>query len=174
MTKQRAPLTIDAALTRIAAQLPGSWDEMAEITGRRRGTVRSWADPDRREQIPLRDAALLDEAYCAAGGTGAPLHAWYAARLHKCGALTPPSQAARLSQIAAAIRECAEATAAMLEAAQPGAGHQAQAVALRELDEAIAELHRLRPSFERPSLHAVSGDPLTASAGTHPATGPPR
>ena len=173
MTKCRAPLSIDAALTEIAAHLPGGLTEMAEITGRAPHLVRAWGDPDRREQIPLRDAILLDTAYRAAGGSAAPLFAYYTSRLDTAGALAPAGAAALLGQAATVIRECAEAQAALLQAAAPGAPRAASTTAGREIEEAIAALHAALPML----LGRQASDRILGKAAghhrPHDSTGPP-
>lgn len=156
MTKRRAPLTIDAALTRIADKIPGGWSAMAELTGRRLSLVRSWADPDRREQIPLRDAVLLDKAYRDAGGGGAPIFAWFHSQLDAAGALAPSSADALIAITAEAIHEFSEAAGALLGAAHTGAGPTHFATARRELEEAIAVLRR--------ALTMTAGGPNGAGA----------
>ena len=87
MTKLRAPLTIDAALARIAGQIPGGWNAMAKALSDRKSAslVRAWGDPDRREKIPLADALELDLAYRDAGGDGAPLYETYGYLLDAAG-----------------------------------------------------------------------------------------
>ena len=169
MTKLRAPLSIDAGLTHVAETLRDGWREMAEITGRKEGLVRSWGDPDRREQVPLRDAVLLDRA-CAAAGGGTPLFAYYADRLDTSGSHAP-ADAGGLGRLAATVaRECGEAEAALIEATLPGASSADLREACREIEEAIAVMRRALPML---SCRASAGDGLHAVADTHPATGPP-
>mgnify|MGYP006879913525 CR=1 FL=1 len=43
MTKLRDPLSLDAALAKVAGQVPGDWKTLAAIAGRTASTVRSWA-----------------------------------------------------------------------------------------------------------------------------------
>ena len=119
MTKLRAPLTIDAALTRAAGLLPGGWASLAELTGRSPSMVRAWSDPDRREQLPLRDALLIDQAVRTQTGE-APLLGWYAAQLDLSCSPAQPVTADFVSRVAEVVRECGEANAALVEAAQPG------------------------------------------------------
>lgn len=143
MTKLRAPLTIDAALTRAAGLLPGGWASLAELTGRSPSMVRAWSDPDRREQLPLRDALLVDQAVRTQTGE-APLLAWYAAQLDlSCGPASPTSDL--VSRVVEVVRECGEANAALIEAAQPGASAAQISAAQREAEEAISVLARTLP-----------------------------
>jgi len=171
MTKRRAPLSIDAALTEIAAVL--GWEGMAETVGKSPSYLRRCGDPDCREQLALRDARTLDIAFRNVGGRGTPLHAWYAGGLDAAGALAPASDAALLSQSAEVIRECAEAEAALVVAALPGAGPRESANARRELEEAVASLHRAISML--PDGHAARAriHREFAPEDTHPSTGPP-
>lgn len=173
MTKRRAPLSIDAALTRIAGQLAGGWDEMAEAVRRRPTLVRSWGDPDRREQIPLRDAIQLDRAFAAAGGNGAPLFEVYASRLGQGGALLPADTARLLAHAATVARECGEAHAATLDALAAGGNAQddlrRRAAAANEARQAIAALQALLTLLAGPA----GALPTQPGADTHPSTGPP-
>lgn len=158
MTHHRAPLTIDAALARIAGQLTGGWTEMAEVTERSESLVRAWGNPERREQIPLADAVRLDLAYRRAGGDGAPLYETYGCQLEHAGMFQFANEIALGRLAATAIREGGEAHAALVLAAQPGVDNKHHRATLREVDEAIASLQSAR-------LH------VAALAGL--ATGPP-
>ena len=167
MTRRRAPHSLDAALTRIAHGLPGGWDEMAEITRRRPTLVRSWADPERREEIPVRDAIQLDRAFRDAGGGATPIFAFYADRLG-CDASLPAGTAQLLAHAAVVVRECGEAGAALLDAMRPGAASTALDQAASEVREAIGVLQ---------STLAMLAGHQAGSPGPvpdiHPSTGPP-
>ena len=113
MTKRRAPLSLDAALARIAGQLPRAWLDMGDLTARAERTVRNWGDPDTREQIPMDCAIALDLAYQQAGGDGAPIFECYAARLELAGVHRFADRIALGRRAADAIRECGEAGAAL-------------------------------------------------------------
>jgi len=161
MTKHRPPLSVDAALARVAGQLENGWDEMAEVTSRKIGLIRAWADPARRERIPLDDAILLDLAYRRAGGLGAPHFECFGARLQAEGLEWFAEEIALARHAATLIRECSEAEAAVVIASQPGATPRERAHALREVEEAIAVLARARTM-------------LSGAALPHPPqTGPP-
>lgn len=142
MTKLRAPLTIDAALARIAGQLPGGWDEMAEVAGRKTRTVRNWGDPDTVEQVPIDCAIDLDLAYLAAGGDGTPIRDAYDARLELAAAAKFSSQRELLRHAEDVIREGGEAHAAILAACQPDATAADRENAHRELAEAFEPIKR--------------------------------
>lgn len=144
MTKLRPPLTLDAAITRAAALLPGGWSELAELTGRSTSMVRAWADADRREQIPLRDALLIDTAALPHGE--APLFAWYSARIHFPAAAADDA-AALIQRAAQVVRECGEACAALAEASHPNVTPAEKTRAHREVEEAIAVLLRCLPQL---------------------------
>ncbi len=150
MTKPRSPRSIDAALTRIAGTLPGGWTDMAEATDRRESLVRAWGDPARREQIPVRDAIILDRAFREAGGLGAPIFEYYAARLDLNGAFVDCEQIALARHAASVVRECGEASAAIVDAALPAASPAQRARATREIEEAIETLRRTRPLLSGP------------------------
>lgn len=142
MTKRRAPLTIDAALARIAGQIPGGYDEMALIADRAVRTVRNWGDPDTPEQIPVDCAIRLDLAYQASDGPGAPIFESYAFQL-ELAASTRFADSYALAKLAPeVIRECGEANAAIVAAAQPGADDRLRQDALREAEEAVQKLKK--------------------------------
>jgi hypothetical protein len=144
MTKHRAPLTIDAALARIAGQLPAGWPDMAAFLGRKQSLVRAWGDPERREKIPMADAVQLDVAYRAAGGDGAPLYETYGWQLEEAGMFRFADEIALGRLTATAIREGGEAHAALVLASQPGCDPSHHRQTMRELDEAIASLQSAR------------------------------
>ncbi|HZV09083.1 MAG TPA: hypothetical protein VFF94_04975, partial [Novosphingobium sp.] len=122
MTKHRPPLTIDAALARIAGQLPGGWPEMAALLGRRESIVRAWGDPDRRELIPLGCAIQLDLAHQAAGGKGAPLHEVYTLQLQLEHVTRFADGQALTHVLSSVIKEAAEAESAIALSTLPDAG----------------------------------------------------
>lgn len=146
MTKPRAPLSIDAAITRAAGLIPGGWAEMAELTGRAPSLVRAWGDPDRREEISLRHAIIIDRACLSAAGED-PLKLYYAARLASVGA---PAVAETLGQLVADLaRETGEATAAAFSAALGTASPGAQATARHELLQAKELICRALAALDR-------------------------
>jgi len=180
VTKRRPPLTIDAALTRIADHLPGGWREMAEVAHRREGLVRAWGDPDRREGIPLLDSLQLDLAYRAGGGRGAPLFEWYTARLDAAGGLRVAGPAALARQAEQLVRECGEANAALIAVSFSGGDHAKLVAARREIEEAMVALQRARIMLGgREALaHILDEDegeapPSPPDTEGHPSTGPP-
>ncbi|MDG6079777.1 hypothetical protein E3U23_11310 [Erythrobacter litoralis] len=140
--KPRAPLSTDQALARIAGQLPGSYAEMAERTGRSESHVRKWGDPDCREMIPLDHAITLDLAFQEAGGNGCPLHDSYTARLEVAAAAKFAEQFTLLTHAEGLSKEAGEALHALLRACQPDAGLHERRLALKEVVD-VAE--QLRP-----------------------------
>jgi len=144
MTKRRPPLSIDAALARIAGQLDGGWAAMAAATGRAEGTVRAWGDSDRREGIPLADAVDLDVAFQAAGGQGAPLFEVYALKLELACIDRFANHLEIAALLSSVIKESSEAECAMLRASLPGADAREIREALREVEEALVEMGRAR------------------------------
>lgn len=165
MTKHRPPLSIDAALARIAGQLQGGWNEMAFATRRSESTVRNWGNPDREEQVPIECAIALDLKYQEAGGIGAPIYEAYTVLLDLAGADRFAGQHQRGQLAAGLIRECSDAEAALVIASQPGATPGDIRDLLREADEAVAKLHTVRLLAQ----NLLDGQLLDP----HPSTGPP-
>lgn len=151
MTKHRAPLSIDAALARIAGKLDNGWTDMATIARREVRTVRNWGDPDTPESIPVDCAIALDLAYVRAGGSGTPIFEAYAYQLE----LAEQSQFAdrydllRRAQVVA--KETGEANSAILGAAQPNATPADRRAALNEITEAIDALKDAIPLLSTPA-----------------------
>lgn len=152
MTKARAPLSIDAALARIAGHLPGGYNDMATIAGRAVRTVRNWGDPDTAEQIPLDCAIALDVAYIAAGGDCAPLFETYSLKLELAHMQRFACNIELARHTAEVIREGGEAHSALVRATLPGATEGDRADALRECVEAFDILKR--------TLALLEADPL--------------
>ena len=154
MTKAHAPLTIDAALARIAGQVPGAWRRMGELCPRldhgelkprSERTVRNWGDPDTPEQIPLDCAIILDIEFQKAGGDGFPLFDTYQ---HLLDLAITEKLACNLElarRTRAAIREGGEAHEALVAALLPGATAKQRAAAAKEVLEAIEELKGTLP-----------------------------
>lgn len=149
MTKERAPLSLDAALARIAGQLPGSWVQMAEITGYVEGTVRGWGDEARPEKINIPAAIALDLAYQQHGGTDQPIYDSYglALSLARTEHFADPFCILRLALDV--VRESGDAEAALLEAAMPDATGADRREAQRQLVEAMEAMKRALLDLER-------------------------
>jgi hypothetical protein len=167
MTKLRAPDTIEKALVHVANALPRGFDEMAEETNRPAHRVRAWADPAKREQIPVADALLLDKA-CQRAGGGTPIAEYYLGRLKAAGALAPADSDCLARHAARVVRECGEAGAALFEAAQPGSTPAQRVEARREVDEALEVLKRAVPML----VGHDAFEKMCVGSG-HQSTGPP-
>lgn len=172
MTKRRAPLSIDAALARIAGQLTGGWEAMAQIADRKERTVRNWGDPDTPEDIPLPKAIALDLAYQAAGGEGSPLFESYAFQLELAEVTRFADRIALGRKAAAAMKEGGEAHAALILAAQPGATIADRMSARREVLESIDALKQLVPYLDPVEPLQAFPDNRTHVEGEQP-PGPP-
>lgn len=163
MTKARAPLTAELALTRIA-DVTG-WHTLAEISGFSERTVRSWSDPDNgpkaEKAISLELALKFDVAYRAAGGEGSPLLQWFTTRLEAEVQIALADSAAIINSIAVASREHGEATAFALAAALPGASPAVGIRAELETEQAISAL-----MITLASLRAGRMDEVATGLGT--------
>ncbi|MAM72584.1 MAG: hypothetical protein CMO29_02075 [Tistrella sp.] len=139
MTLRRAPLSIDAALARIAGQLPGDWARMAELTNYQERTVRKWgafeaaSDEGEARDIPMRAAIALDIEYRRLGGTGAPIFEAYGLLVEAADADAFACQQELHRETIAFMRENSEAETALLELTQPGAGPLEEAKAQAEV-----------------------------------------
>lgn len=142
MTKERAPISLDAALARIAGQLPGSWADMARLTGYAERTVRAWGDEDRDEQINLPAAIALDIAFQAAGGAGLPCYEAYGYRVGAAQRTSFVNAFDILQLASVVVRETGQAEAALIDAALPDATAGDRREAQRELIEAIESMKR--------------------------------
>lgn len=145
MTKARAPLSVDKALSRIAGYLPGGFDDMAEIVGRQARTVRNWSDPDTPESIPVECAIALDLAYVAAGGQDTPIFDAYAHKMKAAADARFADEFALLRHAQIVAKETGEANSAIIGAAQPSATEADRRAAQKEIDEAIASLKSAIP-----------------------------
>jgi hypothetical protein len=133
VTKPRPPLTLDAALARIAGQLPQGWAGVAAVAGRAESTVRRWGDQDQPEQLPMPAAIDLDLAYQRAGGEGAPIFETYALLLQVSQEQAFADGLALQRAGCELAREAGQGVEALVLAGMPG-GDQARR------DRAIAEL----------------------------------
>lgn len=162
MTKLRAPLSVEQALSRIAGLIPDGYDGMSAIVDRTAGHIRAWGDPDREDQIPIDCAIALDLAYIEAGGEGAPIHEAYTHRLEMAALATFADGIALGRHAADTIRECGEAGEALVLAAQPGATPADRQKAEREVGEALEQLKRtfsVLVSPQTPSAPIPSAEP---------------
>lgn len=153
MTKRRAPLSIHAALIRVVGQLPRDWDEAAEITGYKPGTLRAYADPERREELPVTAAIALDLAYLAHGGEGTPIFDAYAQKLDLAELAQFADRIELHRKVVDVVREGGEAHAALVRACQPDASPADRDRAAREAGEAYAELGRVLSLLTAPQAN---------------------
>jgi hypothetical protein len=116
MTKTRAPLTFELALTKVAGHI--GWEKAAEIVGQAERTVRNWSEPDTTASITLDAALKLDEEFHKAGGHGSPFFQCYATRLELAKLAASPGREALLASIAVRARK-RRGFAAALSAAEP-------------------------------------------------------
>lgn len=136
MTKRRAALTYELALTKVAGLI--GWPRTAEIVGQAERTVRNWSDPDCSPNIRLDAAEKLDIAFAEAGGRGSPFGEVYHTRLKTSLANSFGSAEAIAEAAAVSAKEGGESVAAAIAAARPDAGDADYAAAERELEESIA------------------------------------
>ena len=133
MTKVRAPLSIDAAITRVAGAFPGGFRDLATLLDRHESTVRAWGDPDKPEQLSFATAITLDIAFQRAGGDGRPLFETYALQVQVAREDAFACEIALARRACVMIREGAQAHEAMILASLPSAGSPDRAPALRAL-----------------------------------------
>lgn len=134
MTKRRAPLSIDAALARIAGQEGvGGWAGMANAVSYNERTVRAWGDPDRDEQPPLPAMITLGILYRRNGGVGDPLLQAHADMIGAADADAFSDKHELRRESLGFLRETSEANLALLEAAEPDSGDAEAARATKEV-----------------------------------------
>lgn len=144
MTKHRPPLSVHAALDRIAGTFPGGYADLANLLGRKEHTCRAWADPARREKVSVEDAIRADLEFQAAGGIGAPIFETYSLQLEQAGGDRFALQHSIGRLLPDLLRENSEAEVALVLAAQPGATDADRRFAKRETGEAIARMQQAR------------------------------
>lgn len=144
MTLPRDPVSFAAALATIEKRL-GS-DVVRRIASRAQRTIDDWRHPETRRTPPIETALALDCAWRAAGGAGAPMLDTFR-RLFEASAPIvigiDDSQLPDLTVIA--IKEGADAHAALLMAMQPQASERLRREAVREIAEGIAALEATLP-----------------------------
>jgi hypothetical protein len=141
MTIARKPATFELALANIAARL--GWDGCADVLGKSESHLRKMGTPDTDRELSVRDAVRLDAAYRRAGGEGAPLLECYALKLDMQMSAPPATASTMLSGAQAVAKESGEAIAAIIELAGNVNDPKARQSALREIEEAVADLTRL-------------------------------
>lgn len=155
MTKRRAPLTFENALTQVAAVI--GWPEVARICGSAESTVRSWSDPDITARMSLEAAFRLDLAFREAGAEDAPFLLCYQTRI---AAELVEFSADREKLVAAAAvvaKEAGEAVAASLAAAKPTATQADFILAEREIEESIIAKKNMLSTLRTVAKQLIGG-----------------
>lgn len=177
MTKLRAPLSTDAAIVRIAGQLPGGFEELGRVLGMSAGHLRNCSDPDKREEISFPKAIEADLAYRAAGGQGSPLFETFAHQLDEAGALRFAGQHALARHVEVVAREAGEAVASLIAASRPDACNRTFENARHEGREALASLQKalllLDPAAFTHSAASAPAVPLPAATEAEDASAQP-
>lgn len=156
MTKHRAPLSFDDALSRIAGQV-GGFEKMGNRVGRQSRTVRNWGDPDTTEHCPVDCALELDLMFMEHGGTGAPMYEAYAHQL-ELAELTRHADRHELSRLTSLFaKEGGEAVGALIRASMPDASPADRRAAEVELAQALEVARRLLPHVAGQSPGAGAG-----------------
>lgn len=140
MTKVKAPMSIDAALARIAGQFPDGYKDLARIVDRHESTIRAWGNDDKPDQqISLPLAIALDIAYVREGGEGRPLFETYALQVNVAREKAFASETALARRACILIREGAQANEAVVLASLPFATPRDRTNAISELHDVIRE-----------------------------------
>lgn len=138
MTKRRAPLTFERALTRVADSI--GWEGAASICGQAPRTVRNWSEPDTSASLSLEAALRLDVAHVEKTGEDAPFLTCYAIRLDLARQAASPDSDELVRRVAIVGKEGGDAIAASLNAVQPHATVEQIDQAITETAEAISAL----------------------------------
>lgn len=159
MTKHRAPLSFDDALSRIAGQV-GGFEAMGNRVGRQSRTVRNWGDPDTTEHCPVDCALELDLLFLEKGGVGAPMYEAYAHQL-ELAELSRHADRHELSRLTSLFaKEGGEAVGALIRASMPDASEADRRRAEIELTEAFEVARRLLPHVAARSAQQGDGSAL--------------
>lgn len=156
MTKVREPVTMENTLFRVLGKL--TIERAAEVTGRSESYLRALTDPDKREQLTVRDLSALDLECAAAGDASNPLYT-------TLGLLMDADRAERFADAAAigrhavdTAREGSEAVVALFEAALDPGNQPKLDRALRESEDivrtatgAVATLRQLKRTRDGPA-----------------------
>jgi hypothetical protein len=153
MTKERAPASMEDALLLVLGEL--KIDQAAELLGHSAGHLRAVTDPDKREQLCVRDLEKLDLEHHARFRRGFPLYEALGRRLATAKA-ERFADAAEIGRHGARLaRENGEAVNALLEAALMAGDRKLIEEAVRQTEdvarEAAATLGALRTVLDRPN-----------------------
>jgi hypothetical protein len=156
MTKEREPVTIEDALMTVLGQL--KIREAAGILGCSPAYLQATTDPDKREQLNVRDLEVLDLEHHSRFGQGFPLHEALGRRLATSRA-ERFADAAEIGRCGARLaRENGEAVTALFEAALVSGDPKLVEEAMRQTEdvvrEATATLASLRAVLGRATVDA--------------------
>jgi hypothetical protein len=141
VTKAREPNSTPWAVKQIIDLLGEKG--AADAVGLKPRIVRLWSEPDNRRCPSFEQARLLDAAWHASGGDGAPLLESYTFHLNIVVAAEEACRRKLFDAIAAMPRECGEAVAATIDALAPGSTPRTFSRALTETLQAHGAVTRL-------------------------------
>lgn len=164
MTKARIPDSFPDAMTKVMATIGAAeCARVATDAGPRAAaerTIYEWANPDSGTLPSLQQALALDTAHRLAGGEGAPFRDAFSQLLD----IEVEQQDACRRQLTADsidfIREAGELSAALFNAAQPGASprdHHRALIEAQQVDGVVRRIRRRLPSFLRPAMSSAPG-----------------
>jgi hypothetical protein len=137
MTKLREPISMENALYTVLGLI--TIERAAAVTGREPHYLRAAADPDKDQQLTVRDLELLDLEAHAQHGRGFPLYEALGRRLDCARAERFVDEAAIGRATMEHAREAGEATAALVAATLPTNNSvETLTTALRELEQSDA------------------------------------
>ncbi len=142
MTKARAPLTFEQAIALIGGTI--GFDVAGAAVDRSDRTVYDWSDPTKPGLPTPIQCVALDRAYIAGGGKeGAPILESYALQVEVALQDSRACTLALAEDIANAARESADAIAASVLVAHPGAAPAAIYRAIAESEDACGTFARV-------------------------------
>lgn len=161
MTKLREPVTIENTLYRVLGEL--TIERAAEATGRAVSYLRALTDPDKREQLTVRDLELLDLACHEKLGQGFPLFEALGRRLETARADRFAGAACIGRHAVEVAKENGEAVAALLEAALSAGDPRLLEEALRQSEDVhrvvTATIATIRDQLSRSRLVPPQAEP---------------
>ncbi len=137
MTKLREPVSLENALYSVLGSI--KIERAAAVTGREPHYLRAAADPDKDQQLTVRDLELLDLEAHAQHGRGFPLYEALGRRLECARSERFVDEVAIAGALIELLRESGEAGAAMAAATMPTNNNvETLTTALRELEQSHA------------------------------------
>ncbi|WP_019517247.1 hypothetical protein [Sphingomonas sp. Mn802worker] len=150
MTIEREPGTFEHAVKVIMDHLgTDGVARFAEQNGWSVSLVEKWSLPTVDRCPNVHQALALDTAYIMAGGEGAPMHEAHEALLTREVGESVACRRALAATIAEASAEMGDATAAAIMLTQPGASPHQIHRAMREAEQALGAVGRLRRTIRR-------------------------